>query len=126
MITEGRHIYYVILIRVYHQQTVWDFGDGTTVTIPNGGASPETPPRQCGTVPGQQFIVAHTYSRYSGGDGFPVRVTHQFGVDVTEMWQDATGTHEVNYPNAVPPVPVVALNQPYPKPIVQEEGVPVG
>jgi hypothetical protein len=125
-ITEGRHIYYVILIHVSYQQTVWDFGDGTTVTIPQGGASPETPPSQCGNVPGQQFLVAHTYRQYSTAGQFPVVVTHQFGVDVREMWQDAGGTHEVDFPNAVPPVAVGAQNQPYVKQVVQEEGVPVG
>jgi hypothetical protein len=125
-ITEGRHIYYVILIHVYYQQTVWDFGDGTTVTILQGGTPPETPPSQCGNVPGQQFLVAHTYRQYSTAGQFPVVVTHQFGVDVREMWQDAGGTHEVDFPNAVPPVAIGAQNQPYVKQVVQEEGVPVG
>jgi hypothetical protein len=126
-ITEGRHIYYVLLVRVFYQQTVWDFGDGTTVTIPGGGASPVTPPTQCGNVPGQQFLVAHTYTKYSTGGGFQVTVTHQFGVDVTEMWWDAASppAHVLQFPNAVPPVPVVAANQPYAMPVVQEEGVPV-
>jgi hypothetical protein len=125
-ITEGRHVYYVILMRVYYQQTIWDFGDRTTVPpIPGGGSLPEPLPQQCGNVPGQQFLVAHTYRRFSTGGGFPVTVTHEFGVDVTEMWQDGFGAHVVNFPNAVAPVPVVATNQPYMMPVVQEEGVPV-
>jgi len=126
LITEGRHVYYVILIHVYYQQTVWDFGDGTRVTIPGGGSSVEPVPQQCGPVPGQQFQVAHTYQRYSTGAGFQVRVTHQFGVDVTEMWQDGVGPHRVDFLNAVAPVPVIAQNQPYVMPVIQEEGVPIG
>jgi len=77
-------------------------------------------------VPGQQFQVAHTYQRYSAGDGFHVTVTHQFGVDVTEMWRDGFGPHRVDFLNAVAPVPVIAQNQPYLMPVIQEEGVPIG
>ncbi len=70
-VADGRHIVYVFRVHVHYEQTVWDFGDGTSVVIPQGGSSPEPPPAQCGDVPDQQFIVAHRYSRYSTGDGLP-------------------------------------------------------
>lgn len=126
---EGRHVYFVFIIRIRYVQTVWDFGDGTVVPIPQGGSSPEAPPGQCGNVPDQQFLVAHTYQRYSTGDGFHVTVTHQFGVDVTEFWQDSTPPHphELDFPNVIPPVSVPAQPAPaYVMPVVQEEGVPIG
>jgi hypothetical protein len=126
---EGRHVYFVFVIHVSYTGTVWDFGDGTTVTIPKGGSSPDAPPPACGAIPNEQFLVAHTYHRYSVGDGFHVTATHQYGVDVTELWQDASPPHPhvLNFPNAIPPVNVPSLPLPaYVMPVVQEEGVPVG
>jgi len=126
---EGRHVYFVFVIHVSYQQTVWDFGDGTVVTIPRGGSSPETPPGPCGGVTGHQFEVAHTYTRYSTGDGFHVTATHAYGVDVTELWFDADSPppHKLVFPNVIPPVGVPAVPLPaYVMPVVQEEGVPVG
>jgi hypothetical protein len=123
---EGRHVYFVFVIDVKYEQTMWDFGDGDTSTVPQGGGSPETPPAQCGPVPDEQFLVAHTYTRYSSGDGFHVTVTHRFGVDVKEFWQDAQ-----NHPGEADFPGVVTLDVPtdpplYAMPVVQEEGVPVG
>ncbi|TMC04485.1 MAG: hypothetical protein E6J41_24725 [Chloroflexi bacterium] len=79
-------------------------------------------------MPDQQFLVAHTYHRYSTGDGFHVSVTHQYGIDVTELWRDADpNAHRLDFPNAVPPVAVPSTPLPaYVIPVVQEEGVPVG
>jgi hypothetical protein len=125
---EGRHVYFVFIIHVSYQGTMWDFGDGTTVTIPKGGSSPEQVPSQCPNVPNQQFLVAHTYHRYSTGDGFHVTANHQYGIDVTELWRDADpNAHRLDFPNAVPPVSVPSAPLPaYVIPVWQEEGVPVG
>jgi len=127
---EGRHIYFVFVIHVSYKDATWDFGDGSSVTIPRGGSSPEPLPQggQCVRAPNQQFLVAHTYNRYSTGDGFHVTVTHRYGVDVTEYWRDADpNPHVLQFPDAVPPVAVPAQPLPaYTIPIVQEEGVPVG
>jgi len=125
---EGRHVFFVFVIHVSYRATVWDFGDGTRVTIPQGGSSPETRPAACGDIPNQQFVVAHTYHRYSVGDGFHVTVTHQYGVDVTELWRDsAPNTHRIDFLDVIPPVDVPALPLPaYVMPVVQEEGVPIG
>jgi hypothetical protein len=119
---EGRHVYYVLLVHVSYLDTVWDFGDGTTATVGKGGSVAD--PR-CGNVSGQQLATTHTYVRYSAGDGYHVTVTHHFGIDVSEMWRDGAGAHQINVPNAIPPVAVVPANQPYAKSIIQEEGVPV-
>jgi hypothetical protein len=125
---EGRHVYFVFVVHVTYHGTVWSFGDGTAVTIPNGGSSPEAPPAACGNVPGQQFLVAHTYRRYSLGDGFHVTATHQYGVDVSELWRDSDpNPHRLDFFDVVPPVDVPALPLPaYVMPVVQEEGVPIG
>lgn len=123
---EGRHVYFVFVIDVKYEQTTWTFGDGATATIPQGGGSPEVPPVQCVPQPNQQFLVAHTYSQYSTGDGFHITVTHRFSVDVKEFWQDAQNhPGEADFPDAatldVPTDPPL-----FAMPVVQEEGVPVG
>jgi hypothetical protein len=125
-LSEGRNVYYVLVVKVHYLGADWAFGDGTTVPVPPTGNSAEPVPSQCGNVPGQQFLVAHTYRHYSAGNNnFQVTVTHHFGADVTEMWRDAAGPHQVDFPQAVAPIPVVPANQPFVKPIVQEEGVPI-
>jgi hypothetical protein len=117
---EGRHVYFVFVIHVSYKGSTWDFGDGSQ-------SPPEAPGGQCGTMPNQQFAVAHTYHSYSTGGGFHVTVTHRFGVDVSEFWRDADpNPHRLDFFDVIPPVDVPSLPQPYVMPIVQEEGVPVG
>jgi len=116
---EGRHIYYTIVINVSYQDTTWNWGD-------NSGDAPETAPPACGAAPPNGLLVGHTYRRYSTGGGFPVSVTHHYTVDVTELWDDALGTHSQDFPGAVGPIPVPAAPQPYIKQVIQEEGVPIG
>jgi hypothetical protein len=125
---EGRHVYFVFVIHVSYQGTTWDFGDGPTLLVPKGGSSPEAPPAACGAVADQQLLVAHTYTRYSTGDGFHVTATHHYGVDVTELWRDSSpNPHRLDFPDVIPPVDVPALPLPaYVMQIVQEEGVPIG
>jgi hypothetical protein len=117
--TEGRHVYYTLVIQSSYTGTDWNWGDD----------SPGTPdasvPGQCGQVPQGGVLVAHTYRQYSGARPFPVTATRHYTVDVTELWVDANGPHEADMPNAVGPLDITALNQPYPKQVIQEEGVPV-
>jgi len=72
------------------------------------------------------LIEAHTYRSYSTGPGFSVTITHHYGADVTELCDDAAGTHSQDFPNAVAPIAVPASPQPHVKPVIQEEGVPIG
>ena len=127
-VDEGRHIVYVFRVHVIYRQTIWDFGDGSPpLAIQGGGSAPA--PAQCTrhSVPNQQFMAAHTYVKYSIGDGFHVTVTHQYGVDVEEFWWDSAGSHHLTFPDAVAPVNVPSAPQPFfIMPIVQEEGVPIG
>jgi hypothetical protein len=118
VLDEGRHIFYSFVIHVSYQQTVWDFGDGTS-----GGSSGQVP-AACGNKPGQQFLVTHSYARYNTA-GFQVRVTHSYTVDASEMWVDAAGPHVQDLGNQIT-IPVTAQPQPYIMPILQEEGVPIG
>jgi hypothetical protein len=127
-VDEGRHIVYVFRVHVQYRQTTWDFGDGSpALVVQQGGAG--SPPGPCTnhSVPNQQFVAAHTYRKYSTGDGFHVTVSHQYGVDVDEYWWDSAGTHHVSFQDAVPPVDVPGAPQPFfVMPVVQEEGVPIG
>jgi len=116
---EGRSVYFVFVIDVRYVDSTWDFGDRSSTL--------DAPPPECPAVqpPNQQFLVAHVYRSYSTGGGFPVTVNHRFGVDVTEFWNDAGGTHRRDFPGALT-VSVPSTPVPYLMPIVQEEGVPVG
>lgn len=127
-VDEGRHIVYVFRVHVLYRQTTWDFGDGSPPLVIQGGNSGPAP-AECTqrSVPNQQFVAAHTYTRYSIGGGFHVTVNHQYAVDVEEFWWDSAGSHRVNIPDAVPPVNVPGAPQPFfAMPVVQEEGVPIG
>jgi hypothetical protein len=121
---EGHQIYFVFIIHVFYEKTVWDFGDGTVFPIQGGGVSldPRCPPAQAN----QPFAASHAYSQYSTGDGFHVRVTHYFGVTASELWTDTNlQTNRRDFP--AQDVPVPGNPQPFfAKQIVQEEGVPVG
>jgi hypothetical protein len=129
---QGRHIVYVFRITVSYQQTVWNFGDGTgDIPVGPGGQLIDAGglPGSCGRNANQQFLVTHTYHKYSTvADGFHVTVRHRYGIRVDEAWLDSAGSHVVNdIPTGVGPVDVLALPQPYyPMPVIQEEGVPVG
>jgi hypothetical protein len=123
----GHRVYFVFVIHVFYRSTLWNFGDGPDVSIPINGVSTDPIPKECGPVPNQQFLVSHVYHRYSTGAGFPITVVHHYGVDVSEVWTDTNGqTNRQDFPNAIPDVPVPGDPPVFVKPIVQEEGVPVG
>jgi hypothetical protein len=119
---QGRSIYFVFRIHVFYRFSEWSFGDQGTADLPApGSADPLCPPRNGG----QQLVASHTYTQYSPGQsGFPVTVTHHFGIDVQEVWVDSRpGTQQGNPPQ-IPDVTIPSA--PFAKTIVQEEGVPVG
>jgi hypothetical protein len=117
--TEGRHVYYTLVVQSTYTRTDWSWGDNSP------GAPDSSVPGQCGQVPHGGVLVAHTYKQYSGAQPFPVTATRHYTIDVTELWVDANGPHEADMPNAVGPLDITALNQPYPKQVTQEEGVPI-
>lgn len=108
----NRYIFYVIRVKIAYQGTSWDFGDG-------GAPDPPPAPPPCAQVASSDGAV-HTYHHYGT---FQVTATETFGITVDEYWADATGTHHVTLTNLIPPV--TRTLGPYPKTILQEEGVPV-
>jgi hypothetical protein len=125
---DNRHVYFVLLYHVHLVETDLDFGDGTVVPIQPNGSPTQVPPvpNACGPIAGENFLVAHTYDHYTpAGAPFQVKVTHQFGVDVTELWQDSLGPHTQNFGQVVA-VPVLTNPDPFNVTVVQEEGVPIG
>jgi hypothetical protein len=122
---EGRHVYFTFMIDVHRDSTELDFGDGSQpAQIGNSAGSPEPVPPQCVNVADQAFLVAHTYTHYSTGAGFPVRITSRYTADVTEFWRDADGLHVQPFPGAAT-LGVPSQPAPFTMPIVQEEGVPI-
>ena len=122
---QARRVYFVFVIHVFYRQTDWDFGDGPPITFPLGSSSLD--PHCPAPTAGQQFAASHAYRSYSTGDGFHVTVTHHYGVDVSEVWTDTRNRSNRAFPPGIPDLTVPANPQPFfAKPIVQEEGVPVG
>jgi hypothetical protein len=121
---DGHQIYFVFVIHVFYEKTVWDWGDTTQTPIQGGGTSLD---QNCpAPAANQPFAASHVYNRYSTGDGFHVTVTHYFGVSATEVWTDTNlQTNRFDFPTQEVPVP--GNPQPFfAKQIVQEEGVPIG
>jgi len=109
----GRYVFYVFRVELAFQGADWDFGDGSTQPDPNL-------PAACTGVPAD-LAASHTYSTYGTYD---VSVTEHYGVTVDEYWSDADGQHHLRLDGLVPPISRTL--GPYPKQILQEEGVPVG
>jgi hypothetical protein len=110
----GRFIFYAFKIEVAFTGFGWDFGDNSTTT--DG-----TLPAGCAAAPGQ-IAASHTYVQYGT---FQVSVTENFAVTVQEFWEDANGDHGPITLNGIVP-PIARVLGPYPKTVIQEEGVPVG
>lgn len=119
---QGRGIYFVFQIHVFYRGTVWDFGDGNqSAMLPApGSVTPPCPQPNAN----QQLATMHTYTSYSTGDGFHVTVTHHYGIDIQEVWVDSRPGTQHGNPPAIPDVEIPTA--PFAKPVVQEEGVPVG
>jgi hypothetical protein len=119
----GRSIFYVFELQMQldpAQPFVWNFGDGSTTVD-------ATLPAQCRQQASTPLTMAfsHTYSHYSPAGGYAVTATENFVINATEFWSDAAGTHGPINLGALPPLQVSPAPQPFFKPIVQEEGVPV-
>jgi hypothetical protein len=109
----GRFIFYAFKIEVALDSLTWNFGDG--------GAPDSNLPGPCAAKQAE-ISVSHSYQGYGT---FQVTITENFAVTVQEFWEDATGEHgPITLAGVVPPIARVL--GPYPKTIVQEEGVPVG
>lgn len=110
----NRFIFYVFRITIAFQGADWNFGDGDSTT--DAGL-----PGPCQGVQAD-IAVSHTYRRYGT---FPVTITEHFGVTVDEFWADAGGQHgPIRLNGLIPPIDRVLTV--YNKPVIQEEGVPVG
>lgn len=110
----GRLIFYVFRIELAFTGLTWDFGDGSTTPDP-------TPPGPCTTVPAE-LRASHTYHAYGT---FPVTITEHYDVTVEEFWEDANGANPPIVLNGLIP-PITRVLGPFPKTVIQEEGVPVG
>jgi hypothetical protein len=110
----GRLIFYVFRIELAFSGLTWDFGDGSTT--PDA-----TLPGPCQGVPAE-IAASHTYRGYGT---FPVTITEHYDVTVEEFWEDANGDNPPIVLSGLIP-PITRVLGPFPKTVIQEEGVPVG